>query len=194
MIGTVERRREAKTAAILANAWELTREEGIGRLSLRALATRVGMRQPSLYEYFDSKSALFDAMFADGNRQLLERLDSLQLPADARSAVKMYMRAFVEFALEDQARLQILFQRPIPGFEPSTGSYAHAEKVLNRTYELLNAAGMTDAGDLDCFVAIIGGLIDAQASNDPGGDRWVRHLDRMIDLHLDNAARPRRKR
>ena len=27
------------------------------------------MRQPSLYEYFGSKHALYDAMFADGNRQ-----------------------------------------------------------------------------------------------------------------------------
>ena len=39
------------------------------------------MRQPSLYEYFDSKHALYDAMFADGNRQLLERLDAVTLPA-----------------------------------------------------------------------------------------------------------------
>ena len=38
------------------------------------------MRQPSLYEYFDSKHALYDAMFADGNRQLLERLDAAQAP------------------------------------------------------------------------------------------------------------------
>ena len=40
------------------------------------LAREVGMRQPSLYEYFDSKHALYDAMFADGNRQLLERLET----------------------------------------------------------------------------------------------------------------------
>ena len=38
------------------------------------------MRQPSLYEYFDSKHALYDAMFADGNRQLLARLDQLSYP------------------------------------------------------------------------------------------------------------------
>ena len=44
--------------------------------SLHALAREVGIRQPSLYEYFDSKHALYDAMFADGNRQLLERLDA----------------------------------------------------------------------------------------------------------------------
>ena len=40
------------------------------------------MRQPSLYGYFDSKHALYDAMFADGNRKLLERLDAVKLPGD----------------------------------------------------------------------------------------------------------------
>ncbi|HWC12678.1 MAG TPA: helix-turn-helix domain-containing protein [Acidimicrobiales bacterium] len=74
MIGRVAERREARRASIIATAWELARSHGIGGLSLHALARAVGIRQPSLYEYFESKLALFDAMFADGNRQLLEHL------------------------------------------------------------------------------------------------------------------------
>ena len=35
--------------------------------------------------------ALYDAMFADGNHQLLERLGGLTLPRDPRAAVKKYM-------------------------------------------------------------------------------------------------------
>jgi len=187
MIGAVSQRREAKTASIVAHAWALASEEGIGGVSLRALAARVGMRQPSLYEYFDSKHDLYDAMFADGNRQLIARLVAIDLPTDPRSAVKVFMRTFVDFALEEQARLQLLFQRPIRGFEPSPASYELAEEVLGRGVALLHAAGVTNPGDVDCFVAMVGGLIDAQASNDPGGDRWTRHLDRLIDLYLDNT-------
>ena len=193
MIGTVAERREAKVASIVAAAWELAREHGIGELSLRALAREVGMRQPSLYEYFDSKHGLYDAMFADGNRQLLERLEALDLPADARAAVKAYIGRLVEFALEDPARYLLLFHRPIPGFEPSPSSYAHAEQVLGGVVSLLRDAGLDDPDDVDCVVAMVAGLVDAQAANDPTGDRWVRHLDRMIDLHLDDAMtrRPR---
>jgi AcrR family transcriptional regulator len=190
MIGTpaVAERRDAKKAAIVAAAWELAGEEGIGGLTLRALAPRVGMRQPSLYEYFDSKLDLYDAMFADGNRRLAERLDGLELPDDPRAAVTKFMWAFVDFALEDGARLQLLFQRPIPGFVPSPESYAPAEAVLARAAELLAAAGMADPGDVDCFVAMVGGIIAAQSSNQPGGDRWTRHLDRLIDLYLDHIG------
>src|SRR5207247_916836 len=98
MIGKVTQRREERMASIVASAWELARVRGIGGLSLHELARKVGIRQPSLYEYFDSKHALYDAMFADGNRQLLERLDALELPDDRRIAVKAFMRAFVDFA------------------------------------------------------------------------------------------------
>jgi len=174
-------------ASIVARAWELARSEGIGGITLRALARQVGMRQPSLYEYFDSKNALYDAMFADGNRQLLERLDGLDLPEDPRQAVKLFMRTLAEFVLEDGARHQLLFQRPIPGFEPSPASFAHAEEFLARGVDLLHAAGVRDPGDVDCVVAVVAGLVDAQASNDPGGDRWTHHLDRLIDLHIDHA-------
>ena len=190
MIGTAPRR-HARVASIVSTAWDIANREGIAGLTLRGLARELGIRQPSLYVYFDSKHALYDAMFADGNRQLLERLDALRLPSEARRAVKVFMRAFTAFALEDEARRQLLFQRPIPGFEPSAASYALAQQVLERAVALLHAAGLRDPGDVDCFVAMVAGLVDAQASNDPGGTRWIRHLDRLADLHLDN---PRRRR
>lgn len=176
-------------ASIVATAWELAGLHGIGGLSLHALAREVGIRQPSLYTYFDSKNALYDAMFADGNRELLERLDGLRLPKDPRAAVKTFMRAFVNFAVDDPARCDLLLHRPIPGFEPSAESYALAEAVLTRAVDLLRAAGVESQGDVDCCVAMVGGLIDAQQSNDPGGNRWTRHLDRLVDLYLDDAIR-----
>ena len=191
MIGKVAQRREERTAEIVAAAWELSRIHGIGGLSLHALAREVGMRQPSLYVYFDSKHELYDAMFADGNRQLLEQLTALDLPTDPRAAVKTFMRAFVEFAVGDRERDALLFHRPIPGFEPSAASYERAQAVLARAVAILDTAGLDSPDDVDCFIAMIAGLIDAQVANDPDGDRWTRHLERLIDLYLDDARRRR---
>jgi AcrR family transcriptional regulator len=193
MVGKVAERREARTAEIVEAAWRLAAVEGIAGFSLHGLAREVGIRQPSLYEYFDSKLALYDAMFADGNRTLLARLDALTLPDDPRRALKTIMRAFVEFATEDVARQELLFARPIPGFEPSPESYAPAIAVLDRSRALLRACGMRSQGDIDCVIAMVGGLVAAQNSNEPGGNRWKRHLDRLIDLYLDHLPnrRPR---
>jgi AcrR family transcriptional regulator len=180
-------RHEAKAAAILDAAWVLAREHGIAGVSLRQLAGRVEMRQPSLYEYFASKNALYDAMFADGNRQLLERIKSLDLPADPRAALKLLVRSWLDFAMEDVARCELLFQRHLPGFTPSPESYALAEDALMALGELAQAAGVTEPGDIDCIVAVAAGLLDAQVANDPTGDRWIRHLNRLIDLLVDDA-------
>jgi hypothetical protein len=51
----------------------------------------------------------------------------------------------------------------------------------------MNAAGVVDPGDIDCLVAMTAGLIEAQLSNEPGGDRWLRHLNRMTDVLVDAA-------
>ena len=93
--GKVTDRREAKVAEIVESAWKLAREHGIAGVSLHALAREVGMRQPSLYAYFDSKLALYDAMFADGNRRLVHRLDLVKLPRDPRAALKRFLAEFV---------------------------------------------------------------------------------------------------
>jgi AcrR family transcriptional regulator len=174
-------------AEIVESAWRIAREHGIAGVSLHALARDVGMRQPSLYGYFDSKMALYDAMFADGNRQLLKRLDAVKLPRAPRSALKKFMAEFVAFAMEDSARYELLFQRHVPGFTPSTESYVVAEEVLGRVYKVINEAGVSEPGDIDCIVAMVAGLMEAQMSNDPGGRRWTRHLNRLVDLYVDDV-------
>jgi AcrR family transcriptional regulator len=185
----VARRREAKKAAIVAAAWELAHVHGIAGISLRELARSVGMRQPSLYEYFPAKDALYDEMFADGNRQLQARIESLELPADPRAALKTVVREWIAFGVEDLARCALLFQRHLPGFSPSPASYAIAENALRHVVELARRAGVEEPGDLDCIIAVAAGLMDAQVANDPTGDRWIRHTDRLIDLLIDNPMK-----
>ena len=187
MADSVAKRRAEKIAGIVACAWTLAQEDGIAGVSLHGLARAVGMRQPSLYVYFDSKHALYDAMFADGNRQLLERLDAVTFPTEPRAALKKWLATFAAFGCEDAARYDLLFHRPIPGFTPSADSYALAEKVLGGAAALMRAAGVTEQGDMDSIVALTAGLCDAQISNDPGGDRWLRHLNRLVDLLVDDV-------
>ena len=81
-------RHEATRAEILDAAWQVAREQGLAGLSLRDVAARVGMRPPSLYWYFAAKHGIYDAMFAAGNRQLLDRLTAEAWPTDPRELLR----------------------------------------------------------------------------------------------------------
>src|SRR3954449_10517322 len=94
-------RREATKAEILDAAWEMVRAEGLAALSLRDLARRVGMQAPSLYSYFDSKHAIYDAMFLQGNLELLRRYDGMPVFDDAVEEFRANARMFVGFTVED---------------------------------------------------------------------------------------------
>src|ERR1700750_450754 len=81
-------RREATKAEILDAAWDLVREHGLAALALRDLASRVGMRAPSLYQYFDSKHAIYDAMFAQGAQAALDVVLAESTSTETRAALR----------------------------------------------------------------------------------------------------------
>ncbi len=177
-------RREAKIAGILSEAWDLARRDGLSAISLRDLAGAVGLRQPSLYVYFDSKLALYDAMFADGYRQLLAYLDERDYTGTPRDALVRFTRDLITFASDDEVRYQMLFQRPIPGFEPTTESFALALEFYERATTLAAAAGIHHQADIDLFSAVINGMSHQQVANDPGGRRWADLAERAVDMLL----------
>jgi AcrR family transcriptional regulator len=182
-------RHSATRREILDAAWELVRAEGLAALSLRELATRVGMRAPSLYAYFASKAAIYDAMFAEGYEELLRRRASFAHAPDPRAALVAGATDFAVFCTEDPARYQLLFQRTIPGFEPSPDAYEPAVQALALARQALVDAGIDDPAALDVWTALLTGLVDQQISNDPGGDRWTRLIPDAVDMFLAHHGR-----
>jgi AcrR family transcriptional regulator len=182
------RRHEATKARILEAAWDIARTEGLAGIALRDLASRVDLSQSSLYSYFDSKHALYDAMFADGYRRLQNAVGWIELSDEPRAAFKQVARFFVDVSVDDTPLYQLLFTRTIPGFEPSPESYALAVGFLEEGRRRAAAAGLVSDRDFDLYTALVAGLSSQQLANDPHGDRWVRLLDDAIDMLLDRAA------
>lgn len=194
-------RRARRTAAtrreILDAAWELARRAGLTALSMRDLGTHVGMRAQSLYTYFPSKHSIYDAMFREANEELLARIRYDGVPRDPASGLQAQAAAFLSFCIEDQVRYQLLFQRTIPGFEPSDEAYAPALAVLDTARGALRACGVDAAGALDAWTALTAGLAAQQNANEPGGDRWVRLLGPLTEMFLgyfSNKAQASRRR
>lgn len=185
-------RREATRREIIDAAWEVARDEGLAQVTLRAVAERVGMRAPSLYSHFASKHAIYDSMFADAwteCRLVAHEAEAAQPPQSLRDAAHLYAATFFDFCVVDLARFQLMNQRIIPGFQPSAESYTPAVLVLDELHDRLTSFGKVSSEDIDLYTAIVGGLIDSQLANDPGGDRWRRLLHRAIDLYVNDLDR-----
>ncbi len=187
-IPNIDRRskhREATRLEILDAAWQIAREHGLAAVTLREVAAQVGMRSPSLYSYFDSKNAMYDAMFAQAWEEYRTAAEAYRqtLPDSPRAALKAIARHFFDFAMAEPARYQLMNQRVLPGFQPTAESYAPAVAVLEGLKAILDQLGIRDDAAVDLYTALVGGLVEQQLANDPGGNRWARLLDRAIDMY-----------
>ena len=96
----------------------MARDEGLAGLSLRDLARRAGITTPTVYAYFESKHAIYDAMFGQAAAAFAAHMTAAPYDTDDRGAALLAaLRRFVEFCTDDIARYQLLFQRTIPGFD-----------------------------------------------------------------------------
>jgi AcrR family transcriptional regulator len=184
-------RREATRREILDAAWEIARRDGLAAITLREVAERIGMRSPSLYSHFDSKNAIYDAMFAESWIELSAAFDRLGPPPAAhRKAMLVEAEGFFDFATADLARYQLMNQRTIPDFVPSDSAFQVAVESYERMRVALRARGVRSQADLDLWTALLGGFVDQQLANDPGGTRWRRQLPRLVDMYCDEVGMP----
>jgi AcrR family transcriptional regulator len=198
MLGTPTRdrraeRREATRQEILDAAWAIVRVEGLAALNLRDIARRVGMQPPSLYVYFESKHAIYDAMFAQAAADAKEAL-RFEPTGDRRADLRDAARRYVGFCADDAARYQLLFTRTIPGFEPEPETYAISVAGYESLRQLMARHGITRQADLDLWTGLLGGLAAQQMANDPGGDRWIRLVDDAVDMYIAHVTRTGKRR
>ena len=112
--GWREARRQSARDAIVDAAWDLVHEEGLAGLSLRDLAGRAGITTPTLYAYFDSKHAIYDAMFG---RAATEFADWIAAPLESSEpAVVLVAAAAVTLTGFLLARREL--PEPRPGLWP----------------------------------------------------------------------------
>jgi AcrR family transcriptional regulator len=188
----IAERQEATRREILETAWAIARETSIAAVTLREIAERVGMQPPSLYTHFASKNAVFDAMYQgawEAYRDIFVQARTT-MPTAPRAALRVVAHTFFDFAVADLPRFQLMNQRTVADFVPTDQAYTPAVEVLDMLGALLTELGLPEQAERDLCVAIIGGLVDAQLANDPGGTRWESLLDRAVDMFADEAGLP----
>jgi AcrR family transcriptional regulator len=180
----------------VAAAWDVAHERGIAELTLREVAMRVGMQPPSLYSHFESKNAIYDAMFEQAWRAYQSEAEQTapQLPDEPRDRLIAMAGRYLEFAVADAARHHLMNVRVLPDFTPSAKAYAAALDIFERMRTEFRLIGITSDADLDLYTALLAGLASQQIANDPGGDRWLRQVPRVMEMYADAVGVPDRKR
>lgn len=108
-------RTSATAAQIKEVAIELAREDGWNKLTVRALAEKLGYTPPILYQYFENKDHLLQEIMAEGFEQLYAAVQSAAenavSPAEALVAVA---RARFQFAVRHNALHSLMFATGCP--------------------------------------------------------------------------------
>ena len=185
-------RHEAIRREILDAAWDAAHETSIAGLTLRDIASRVGMQQPSLYSHFASKQAIYDAMFQQAWQAYLDHVRSSVdgLPAEPRARLVAIAEHYFDFAVADLPRHQLMDVNVVPNFQPSAAAYAPAVEVYGVMLDQLRGLGVTADEDADIYTALLGGLVNQQLANDPGGQRWRRLIPRVMNMYADDLGLP----
>jgi AcrR family transcriptional regulator len=191
-----QRNREEMMTAILDAACSVMREEGVAALNLHEVARRVGLRAPSLYEYWPSKMALYDALYRFGIRLYAAGREHLvpitPLPASFWEHARGELEHYMTFAQEHPELYQLVFEHPVPGFVPSPESLeegarilAHSDQILKQALEQGNLAlGFPPEQARDLFIAMMHGLTALHMANEPEQPMGSGRFGSLIEAAL----------
>jgi AcrR family transcriptional regulator len=201
------RRRQATIEEILERSVEHMAEVGVAALSLSTVARRMGMQPPSLYQYFPSRLALYDALFHEGNRRLSAAVEAAIEPdGDPLTQLRASAEAFVVWSVENPVFAQLMFWRPVPGFEPSPESFAlaavHLDALVDRLRRAVEAGQLApeaaEPAGVALYTAWTSGIVSQQLANEPGGDprtgRFTQLVPDAFDMYVQHFAHRASKR
>lgn len=170
-------------------------EEGVAGLSMSEVARRMDMRPPSLYQYFPSKLAIYDALFERGMSQVVDVMER-HLPGladDPVATIAAAQEATFSWLMANPVLAQLMHWRPVPGFEPSAQAFAPALRQLDVLRTALRAAvaagqlapaAASDDG-VALYTVLMSGVISQQLSNEPAPPAGMGRFTRLTPAALD---------
>ncbi len=166
-----QRRKEARPAEILDAAFKEFADKGFGAARLEDVAARAGIAKGTIYVYFESKEAVFEAAVRSRVLPVLEEVEALvdTFPGTSADLLKHFIAAFYARIADPGTRMVIrILIADGPAF-PGLVQFYHrevvskAESLLRRVVERGIARGEFHSnGATDLPIVLIGpGLMAA---------------------------------
>ncbi len=184
---------KAARARIVKAALKIVGSEGFEALSMRTLADAVELTPGALYRYFASKDEVTEAVFGGGD--VLD--DRLLATANSRAsdlkAVRQVLKAYAEFAFEDEVRFRALFLRyygPAGRAFHARGPRRPGAEACKRRIQSAMDTGVFRKMDPDLAFQVLWGAVYGvvvlilTAEGFPFAARF-----KVVDAAIDNAMR-----
>ena len=202
------RRRQETIEEILDIAVQVMTEE-VSAVSVSPKSRRLGVQPPSLYKYFPSLMAVYDALFARGQRANLAVMkDAMADAAPGIAALTKGLEAAGRWSIANRALAQLMFDRPVPSFEPTAEAMSPSEEMValqrNALADAVRAGELgPDADSIEAVYLVsilISGALSQAFANEPdlpwGEGRFTPQFARAMGvlpaLYPPRAARRKR--
>jgi AcrR family transcriptional regulator len=178
---------------LLDEALATIRADGVDRLTLREIGSRLGVSRTALYRHFADKRALLAAVATDGFRTLRQHLETAWSEGGRnRAAFEAMGTAYIRFAVGNSSHYRVMFGGSIDpkvcGPELAAEA-AGAFQVLVDALSSLQRAGVARADDTLTMAryvwAVVHGVsmlaINGQLPDAASGDALTRYTcDRLL--------------
>jgi AcrR family transcriptional regulator len=121
---------DATRDSIVSAARALLVAQGPGGLTVRKIANAAGHSTMAVYSRFGSKDGLVDVLFGEGFGLLTAALESVGTTDDPLADLDRQGAAYRRFALDHPQHYSLMFERPVPGYEPGRDALTIANAAL----------------------------------------------------------------
>lgn len=179
---------------ILMAASELFAENGAGGLSVRAISGRAGLSTIGIYNHFNGKQGILDALYIEGFQLVMSAIDVLNEGLSPREAVLKGLSNYIDLAARNRGHYQLIFGVGDSAYTPSSGAIAVGEEAFNRLTHMVSRAIPADLSGrqkreaaLQLWALAHGyvSLQDHEATDLIPTAAWRDLIMNAVTLHLD---------
>ncbi len=117
--------------ALLNSAAEILETEGPDGLSVRRIAAAANVAPMGVYNHFESKFGIVEALFIQGFHRLGVEMAAMARIDDPAEALREGARRYRALALAHPMAYQVMFLRAVPGFEPSDNALGRCTETFD---------------------------------------------------------------
>lgn len=139
-------------------------EVGLSRLTLAALAERLGVRQPSLYKHIDSMAGLHRDIAVNAKRTMGEVLARASVGRSGADAITAMSHAYRDWAIAHPARYEASNLMPAPDDHEDEAVSLAAIRIISDVLTAYNLEGEDAVDAIRAFRSTLHGFVSFETA------------------------------